>query len=1177
MPFIDPDEKPSGFTDPDDENTHISVENGVPVYKKGALRAPESPHRSILDYAKGVGEAGLQGASGLYGAFEGSMAAIPKLLTGDSKGAEAKMNQVMQDTTYQPRTELGQQYGEHVSDAINNMLPMAPVHLPGFSAGKINRALRDATHVELPKEFIDPDHAPSKPMDNAVQQPLFDLDNQGKTANQFEATPGEWRTDENGIPIRADLSMDAQNAGNPLQRNLFGDQLNPASSPVGQAADLFADRGQQENIPITEAMDNMSGPDRTAAIDSQLKGSVDSSGELEGAKLAATPDRVVPRGQRGGIDIQALEDGMGFVAKIGDKVVGYLKDNLPAGMAKRLGEDANVDIVKVDPAFQGQGIGKALYAAFSDKHEGNIAPSGKTSPSAWKLWQRDYPDKVEKFVNQEAGRLADGAPLEQVLGNITDPTVRRAVVEKVNPLAPLDRQMSMPASQRGGINVKAVKDAVEKMNNLVDPPEIPTKPQVRSSVNEGMGVPGLKDVMKNAIPEDPAPADIKAAVMKEGAENGKIVLKNFRAGANMVGEQRQSALVQGVYRMYNNASKRADLAITKIVKPVEQLFKSMKDTDVVSLAGVFKDEMFKGMRYSDEQLGKLLNAKQMETYKGMRDMFDRSFERMNQARTKAGMEPITAKEAYLSSRWTGNWRTPVYDKAGKLVWYIAETSRNGAKKALDHLAKNVPDLDIARSKIESRVGQLNNRGPIDDAYTTMLGLLDKSDPRYEHIKSVAEDAMADNAYDTLGQKKHFEPKNNVRGFVGDQPWRSPAKDAYDMFKQQMNYAKNAFTWSEMQTATEASKGLLADKDIQALQPNNADFVRQYARNKIGFGENKIIKAIENAVTNASGYDRAHFANAINDVKSIWLMQKLALNLGYYAAQGLQLLNSIPEHGYLTGQGYKHNMLKTLAGANVDFGAGSARNGSHMLGKELPLPYTSIGKAAWKYMEDNNVAELNITDEARGLGQNKFVEGLSKTAGFGIQMAENIIRSNTFLQFAHHLNQSGKFVGKQEKMFQMAEEATKRAMVDFDRSERANVFNQAGLVGSAASTLKSYPVNYWNNLARYGQEALNGRPRALLHALALQGTVYGVMNLPGVQDADNLWEALKPLLPDAAYHMVKNINIKKSVIDTMGDWGYGGASVASGVNMASRGSIDLGPSINPLDSMFPMVGDMWNQN
>jgi hypothetical protein len=137
--------------------------------------------------------------------------------------------------------------------------------------------------------------------------------------------------------------------------------------------------------------------------------------------------------EKRGVEIREVPGGFDAHDETGNKI-GYLRDNLERGQAKQLDENANVDIVKVNPDVKGQGVGAKLYKAFYDKHEGRVAPSGKTSPDAWRLWKRQYPEKVEAFVQDEARRIADGADPQLVLRNITDPEiatrVRQAAVEQ---------------------------------------------------------------------------------------------------------------------------------------------------------------------------------------------------------------------------------------------------------------------------------------------------------------------------------------------------------------------------------------------------------------------------------------------------------------------------------------------------------------------------------------------------------------------------------------------------------------------------------------------------------------------------------------------------------------------------------------------------------------------------
>lgn len=136
--------------------------------------------------------------------------------------------------------------------------------------------------------------------------------------------------------------------------------------------------------------------------------------------------------REGATDYSVKQTDKGFEALDSDgKVIGKLESNITPEQSKQINESASVDIVKVNDDRKGQGVGRALYAAWNDAHEGRITPSGKTSPDAWKLWKRNYPEKVAEFVQQEALRIAQGAPESQVLGNITDPEIKQAVVDAV--------------------------------------------------------------------------------------------------------------------------------------------------------------------------------------------------------------------------------------------------------------------------------------------------------------------------------------------------------------------------------------------------------------------------------------------------------------------------------------------------------------------------------------------------------------------------------------------------------------------------------------------------------------------------------------------------------------------------------------------------------------------------
>lgn len=79
------------------------------------------------------------------------------------------------------------------------------------------------------------------------QAEMFEGPDQGYGPNPYDVGGQQhWVTDENGIPIRADLSMETRNLENPLQRNLWGDELpqkhlQEAERGITQAMDITPD------------------------------------------------------------------------------------------------------------------------------------------------------------------------------------------------------------------------------------------------------------------------------------------------------------------------------------------------------------------------------------------------------------------------------------------------------------------------------------------------------------------------------------------------------------------------------------------------------------------------------------------------------------------------------------------------------------------------------------------------------------------------------------------------------------------------------------------------------------------------------------------------------------------------------------------------------------------------
>lgn len=714
--------------------------------------------------------------------------------------------------------------------------------------------------------------------------------------------------------------------------------------------------------------------------------------------------------------------------------------------------------------------------------------------------------------------------------------------------------------EASGGNFKASENVGQKLKPEILPQEAMKGP---------WGV--LKD---NYIPDDP---DVNQALAKSrGEKDSNLRFNSLQSGGSLTAEKTGSTLIGTITRLYQNANKRAELAIKNIVTPVESLLgKVIKTPDVEILSEVFKREMFKGTRYTAEQLQQSgISSKVIEAYQGMRKMFDAALQAQNEGRVAKGMRPITGIDAYMASRWQGNFRLPVYSTDGKLIWYLAGRSKREVSNALEYLKSKGIEIDESKTSMKSVRYHGIGKGKPDviEAYQAMLDILDPNDPRVGDIKSVMEEATGREAFGALGQSKHFEEKGNIRGFVGDRPWKKTREDAVDFVKEQLQYAKNAFRWSEVNKISEKSKVLLSDEVLNKEQPRNVSYAREYAKNQLGLNDTAWIRQMEDSFSKALGVDKSYFYNTVGIGKSLFYMQKLGANVGYMMANLIQPVFTTAAHRMLSREGYKHNAAYTMAAGLSDASGALLRE----INPKAKIPMTKIGEEAYQYAKDNGIIARSQFDDIQQLDRPAPIRMLENTLGRTISAPESIARGTAFMSFVHHLDQSKKFTDRTE-LFQRAEELTNIWMIDYRTAERPMIFDRMGLVGESLATLQTFKFGYFNQLHLLAQKAVKTKdftPLAVF--LGVQYALAGVNGMPGMDELDDAWELLKSQLPDSAYAKVKDLGVKSFAIQNLDtSLAYGPLSSTTGVAMNSRFDMSNVQDF-AFDSLFPFIADMYKQ-
>lgn len=660
------------------------------------------------------------------------------------------------------------------------------------------------------------------------------------------------------------------------------------------------------------------------------------------------------------------------------------------------------------------------------------------------------------------------------------------------------------------------------------------------------------------IQDDP---DVDTGLTVAKTEKDGRGWKNFESGGLLTAMKRGSTAVKMAVDIAQNAFKRSDWRIRENVIPTERGLRSLSKDELVALSEVFKAEMFSEKLFDRGILLEHLSAKQVQAYDKMRSMYDDAWRIQNDIRKELGKKEITKLQHYLSSRWGGDYRLPVHDAQGRLVWYLAADTHWGVKQQLAALQKQFPDLVADPKKIQT-VKYFPRQTDIESHYNLLVDILGRDDPAVAKIAAWVEDHTARGAAKMLAQEKHFEEKGNIRGFVGDRPeftffgkkFNSPESEAMALFQQQIQYTKNAYRWAEMQRAAGSIKKILSDKDLAASQPNNMAYIRDYWRNALGHGETIPVKVISEAFRDA-GMNPTLFNKVVGGYKTYFILSKLAASLPYTAANFIALGHVLPHIARMSVENKLVGNPFTAVGMGV-IGGLTMGTGHYLryFGRDAGLPGMPFLDHAFQYAEQNGVTSRSIYDEASiessfsGLG--RAANAASKT----MTVPETYVRAVAFMTYAQYLKSSGK-IADDATIFKMADEATAVSMVDYRGHERPMMFSKLGSVGNALNVLQTFGWNYFQQWNLFVRDAAKGNPLPLLTMIGVQYMLAGIMGVPFADDIYKLYMWLKEKLPHKQYDKVQESEFlsdpKLYIMQNAPQLAYGVLSDELGVAMTSR--------------------------
>jgi len=1184
---------------------------------------------------------------------------------------QARIQQALQERQLALEQDVTRKQQLDFNAAERARMEQAPI--PGLAESRTR--VQEAQRIEAEQSA-----AQLAQLNEQGQQMGLDFNDFGN--NDPMARMPNMRVDENGIPIRADLSMEAQNLQNPLQRNLWGDEL-PIETGDG-------------GIPLTQAIDSMpAGAAREAGL-AQLRGEVPGSMELPRNPTSGLGSPSLIKGmsktEKGALDPEVFLQGYRAVNRVLSNLTNmpWVKERFPSDkyMTNKDGTPMILlhgtrhgfnDRVRT----KGEGIHAGYGAEAAHMFTSNRKAQQRTVAFPSRLQHNDtsaiYPMAVRKGIYPYIDKDIGGWSAEDVLNSHGDQP-NQVVVEaiaKETGMSPitvdsimddfyrslkdegldtagwnkefsdfLERRFSIrgffykntfestkgmlsthagefptpkrarnladtldhnksfvtwdnanleslygdtpipkdnkPASwmsglgnkQGGALDFKAIFETFSPSKTVTDNP-LPREDSVATPIS-------AENIAKRKLLSDKANAlkiqnqysrvttmEEALALMDPKTDMWKAGATNLRSG---LGAATRTNVKNSVLNYLRNLTQTGRNTIEKDIKnyitdnktgyvaALKKLSQKEKNDVAELLMGLSKRKLEPSETWYND-VG--LNDNQKAVARLHAEMMEAVYNRHLEASRAIGVTPGEYRQGYSPNRFSGAYASFVGHTASDgtfVVTGIAEGDTKWQHKAAvekykemgKHYSEAVP---MPRKGLRTTAGYSRVYSGFNDLLVEMA----KNDPKFAEVKAAVDEHAANEVSKLYKFNVHDIKRRGVKGSIGDRPWLDKDTNTNQFFESVIDYAETGFRYNAMLKPIHDMTKLITDPTVRQTLPNTVEFLeKQKAHlmgrnlNNLGATFNSLIDAPFKAAGIGPSIPRAGMR--ILTETSVASLTGL-VNLGFFGLQLAQLPLTLPAEAAAIARGAKLSPQHLATAVTT--------TPVHLLklvaGNEKGVPQHLVD--AYKWAQDAGIFTYNESHLASDLQQGPVVKGIRKVAHAPSIYGEKLTRPPIFMIFADMFHKAGY---KGEEAFLRAQEATNHSMADYHADERPAVYETLGEVGRALAAYTTFKHNFIEQQVGRGVNAKR-QPEAAAIAAGMVLGVYGLMGMPGAQEASQLSESLTG---KSIREWVLNNPEQSSVLLD------GAISAKSDVDIQARlASASLLPD-SPL-SAAPHVANMWN--
>jgi hypothetical protein len=1057
-----------------------------------------------------------------------------------------------------------------------------------------------------------------------AKQDIIDDHPYGDVPAQYGSTLEHVRIDENGMPIRADLSMEAQNLQDPLQRNLWGDEMD---TPTGDGG-----------VPLTQAIDSMpGGPSREQAI-AGLRG-YNEDGRIKGIENSVSmPDDLARfegeggtlRGgkQSGAVDFQTIVDLFPAFAK------SKFRETLYRGTT-------NPDS-KLTPSTSGGTLGNGLYtavrpqyaSAFADGVGGNVHPvyvnvtrpliiNGPGDPTIRALMSLgesresamqiiDNADKRNKNITTEIQTRAerqgyDGIALHRG-GSLSEVVAFKQdqVKSAISPSGGMGRK------QAGSIDFQAITDIFTG------------KRVVGGSTSGKLPMTGRGITMPDSVDNPISPATIARKNQLASAEKYARLQDSNYGDIKTIEELKTKLEASGKGDINNNPVRDYTIAgVEGMVRnfPAHPIFKFVRSklTDARNNTARFETEYVTGLNglntlYRDMNKAEWtdvaealqaasksqiaitpaliakwgFNEKQAAYINRVSETMDAMHATASEGLTAMGQKGLGKRVAYVPSMFSGAYTSlvghMVTGSDGKQKFIIKGVAQGDTKAqhaaALEHYTKQGDKFStVVKLRDRMLTGGVHKSNRVFDGFNDLVNAIAEGDKDFAAIKAMADDYAANKINKINEFDVHAKKKTGVVGSLGDRPWLTREENAKQFLEGITNYmAEGAERYNYMEPLYQVNK-IMHDPEITTDRQNTMKYLERHVSHVTGqnVGAHGVfLNQVWNTTMKSLGSSPQNVSQNIHRIHGAASAYMMGLwNPAFFITQIVQpAASGIPEAvgvNKITETGFASSVAKVTAASPLIDAALSLDNPA-MLSK---LPQHLV--EAYKYAQDIGMTVFSESELSREVTQSKVEKGINNAIHIPAQLSERLTRPAVFLTYFDMFHNAG---FDQATAQRAAQYATESAMVNYHPNERPMLYATFGHTGNFMGALTTYKHNLATGMWNRGKGALTqGDMAPAIAASVLAATLYGVSGIAGYQEMDQLVQAATgntikeqvfgsevKKLPDGSFmEAMSNPETHKQ-----GVW-HGYASVLSGWDLQARLSMaSLAPD-TVLEATSPQLG------